>query len=322
MPVPPLSGGTGDADAPVGGIPPGAGEGRAPAARGGRRRAAAGGGERRSRVVKPRFSEAELVMIRAVAAQCGWSVRGWLGQVAVAAGGPRMPVAPPSFHRPQVRIVRECWWQVRRVEVLAGTAANWAGDAAALQRLVDRCANAGGWGQLLVDQLTADDEVVVRLAAFQAADAGGRVGRRARGSEPRIKVDVDVTDAEWSELAASAQGADLSVPAWVTAVTVAAAGLAASSASGDTGGLIGAAQRVRSAGQMLNATVAQMYRGGEVPPRMWKEIQMADEQVSQVTNELEKLLAKRGVGQGREPLIDMTQPPKPTADQNAGAPDQ
>ena len=49
---------------------------------------------------------------------------------------------------------------------------------------------------------------------------------------------------------------------------------------------------------------------------------MADEQVSQVTNELEKLLAKRGVGQGREPLIDMTQPPKPTADQNAGAPDQ
>lgn len=322
MPVPPLSGGSGDADAPVGGIPPGAGVGRVPAARGGRRRAAAGGGVPRGRVVKPRFSDAELVMVRAVAAQCGWSVRGWLGQVAVAAGGPRMPVSAPAFHRPQVRVVRECWWQVRRVEVLACTAATWTGDAPPVQRLVDRCANAGGWAQLLVDQLTADDLGVIRLAGFQAAGEGGRVGRRARGSEPRIKVDVDFSDEEWSELAASAQGADLSVPAWVTAVSVAAAGLAASAGSGSTGRLIEAAQRVRGAGQMLNGSVAQMYRGGEVPPRMWKEIQMADEQVSQVTSELEKLLAQRGVGQGREPLIDMTQPPLPAADHSGDTADQ
>ena len=43
---------------------------------------------------------------------------------------------------------------------------------------------------------------------------------------------------------------------------------------------------------------------------------MADEQVSQVTRELEKLLGKRGLGQPREPLIDMTQPPMPAADQD------
>lgn len=318
MPVPPLSGGSGDADAAAGGIPPGAGEQRAPAARGGRRRAAVGAGRVRGRVVKPRFSDAELVMVRAVAAQCGWSVRGWLGQVAVAAGGPRMPVTPPAFHRPQVRVVRECWWQVRRVEVLASAAGCWTGDAPPVQRLLDRCGRAAGWGQLVVDRLVADDEAVVRLAGFQAADhSSRRTGRRPRGATARVKVDVDVSDTEWAELAASAEGASLSVAEWMTAVAVAAAALAVPAATGHAGSLIEAGQRVRSAGQTLNATVAQMHRGGEVPPRIWKEIEMADEQVSQVTDEFEKLLAKRGVGHPREPLIDMTQPPMPPANQDA-----
>ena len=318
MPFPPHTGESGDPDATAGGIPPSAGERCGPAARGGRRRAAAGAGQARGRVVKPRFSDAELLMVRAVAAQCGWSVRGWLGQVAVAAGGPRMPVAPPAFHRPQVRVVRECWWQVRRVAVLASAAACWTGDAPPVQRLLDRCGHAAGWGQLVVDRLVADDETVVRLAGFQAADDGGRrSGRRPRGEAARVKIDVDVSEAEWAELAASAEGASLSVPEWMTAVAIAAAALAVPAATGHAGPLIEAGQRVRRAGQALNATVAQMHRGGQVPPRIWREIEMADEQVSQVTRELEKLLGKRGVGQPREPLIDMTQPPMPAADRDA-----
>lgn len=322
MPIPPHSGGIGDADATTGGIPPSAGEQRPPVARGGRRRTAAGQGQARGRVVKPRFSDAELVMVRAVAAQCGWSVRGWLGQVAVAAGGPRMPVAAPAFHRPQVRVVRECWWQVRRVEVLASAAGCWTGDAPPVRRLLDRCGNAGGWGRIVVDRLIADDQAVVRLAGFHASARDGREGRRPRGSTPRVKVDVDFSDAEWSELAASAEGAAMSVPEWVTAVGVAAAGLAVDAATGSTGPLIEAGQRVRRAGQTLNATVAQMHRGGDVPPRIWKEIEMADEQVSRVTEELEKLLAQRDVGQGREPLIDMTQPPTPAVEQDPDTADQ
>ena len=159
-------------------------------------------------MVKPRFSEAELVMIRAVAAQCG-------GVFAAGWGGWRWRRVGRGwwrrrrFHRPQVRIVRECWWQVRRRRCWLARQTNGRRGVAAVGGSVRTLVG----GQLLVDQLTADDEVVVRLAVFRRLMRAA-VGRRARGSEPRIKVDVDVTDAEWSELAASAQGADLSVPAW------------------------------------------------------------------------------------------------------------
>ena len=319
MPVPPLTEGPGDADATGGGIPPSAGEQRAPAAGGGGRRRAAARGGVRGVVVKPRFSEGELVLVRAVAAQCGWSLRGWVGQVAIAAGGPRMPVAPPAFHRPQVRMVRECWWQVRRVEVLATAAGCWTGDAPALKSLLQRCAATNVWGQALLDRLVEDDRAVVRMAAFQAAGSGGRSGRRPRGTQPMVKVDVDFTDAEHGELTASAEGADLSLPAWLAAVSVAAASLAAGAATGPIAPVVEAGQRVRSAGQALNATVAQMHRDGAAPPRIWKEIDMADKQVSRVTEELEKLLEQRGVGQEREPLIDMTQPPQPVAEDSDSA---
>lgn len=309
MPIPPFNGGLGVADATAGGNPPSAGEKRPPTARVGRRRALTAPGRTRGRTVKPRFSAEELVLIRAISAQCGWSVRGWLGQVALAAGGARMPVPPPAFHRPQVRVVRECWWQVRRVEVLTCAAAGWTGDAPSVRALVARCAAAGAWGQMLVDRLIDGDRALVRIAGFHAAYTGQRGGRRPRGSEPRIRLDVDFSDAEWTEVSASAEGADLSLPEWITAVGVATAGLAARAANGPTGALIDASQRVRRAGQALNATVAQMHREDEVPPRIWKEIEMADEQVSHVTEELERLLAQREVGQDREPLIDMTQPP-------------
>ena len=104
----------------------------------------------------------------------------------------------------------------------------------------------------------------------------------------------------------------MSLPEWVSAVSVAAAGLAARAGHGRTGPLIQASQQVRAAGQTLNATVVQMHRGGELPARIWKEIEMADKQVSQVTEQLEQLLEDREVGQERVPLIEMTQPPKPT----------
>ena len=290
MTMSPLSGPLVVADATGGGIPPGAGAGRELGAEaGGRRRGAAEG--QRELVVKARFTEAELVLVRGVAAGCGWSVRGWLGQVAMAAGGVWRPVSPPALHRPLIRVVREATWQVRRVDVLVSSAARWTGDAPQVRGLLRRCAGTAGWGRLVLRRLQEADLEVVQVAAFQAAMVGGRDGRRPRGSDPLQVVDVDLSAREWAEIEGSAAGA------------------AATSMSADTAGVVAAAARVRAAGQAVNASVAQMHRGGDVPPRFWKEIEMADKQVSAVTAELEKLLEQRDTGQGRRPLIDMTQPP-------------
>lgn len=308
MTMSPLSGPLVVADATGGGIPPGAGVGRELGEEaGGRRRGAAEG--QRDRVVKARFTEAELVLVRGVAVGCGWSVRGWLGQVGMAAGGVWRPVSPPALHRPLIRVVREATWQVRRVDVLVSSAARWTGDAPQVTGLLRRCAGTAGWSRLVLRRLQEADLEVVQVAAFQAAMVGGRDGRRPRGSDPLELVGVRLSAREWAEIEGSAAGAGMSVAGWVAAVGVAVAGAAATSMSMDAAGLVTAGSRVRATGQAVNASVAQMHRGGDVPPRFWKEIEMADKQVSAVTAELEKLLDQRETGQGRRPLIDMTQPP-------------
>lgn len=307
MTMSPLSGPIVVADATGGGIPPGAGEGRVVDDAAARRRSAAEG--QRVLVAKARFTCDELALVRGVAAGCGWSVRGWLGQVAMAAGGAWQPVPPPALHRPQIRVVREAAWQVRRVDVLASSAARWSGDAPQVLGVLRRCAAAAGRAQLVLGGLRGADTRVVQTAAFHAAMLGGREGRRPRGSDSLELVGVRFSEREWIEVEGSAAGAGMSVAGWVAALGVAVAGAAASAFPADISGLSAAAERVRAAGRAVNASVAQMHRGGVVPPRFWKEIEMADKQVSTVTAEFEKLLAKRDTGQGRRPLIDMPQPP-------------
>ena len=312
MTMSPLSGPVVVADATGGGIPPGAGERRTVGAEiTGRRRSTAGGvvRERRDRTVKARFTESELVVVRGVAAVCGWSVRGWLGQVAMAAGGVWRSVPPPALHRPLIRTVREAWWQVRRVEVLASSVVRWTGDAPEVVSLLRRCAGAAGRGRVVVRRLHEADGELVQMAAFQAAMAGAREGRRARGSSPLELVGVRLSAQEWTEIEGSASGAGRSIAGWVSAVGVAVAGAAATSMSVDAAGVVSAAARVRVAGRALNAAVAQMHRDWSVPSRLWKEVEMADRRVSAVTAELENLLKSRDTGHGRRPLIDAVQPP-------------